>query len=107
MRPRGGHPEPDTSNLGAVLLSFVVFGLFVGERRAARGYPRLNLLRFGPFRATLASPVFVSGLRAFSVALFALVILTGLTGNQRRRSSTSRRRWCGFQPQSTPGRGPS
>ena len=66
----------------AVLLSFVVFGLFVGERGAARGYPRLNLLRFGPFRATLASRAFVSGLRVVSVALFGLVILTGLIGNQ-------------------------
>ena len=67
---------------GAVLLSFVVFGIFVGERRVARGYPRLNLLRFGLFRTTLASPVFVAGLRILSVALFGLVILTGLLGNQ-------------------------
>ena len=67
---------------GAVLLSFVVFGLFVGERRAPGGYPRLNLLRFGPFRATLASRAFVSGIRVASVALFGLVILTGLVGNQ-------------------------
>ena len=67
---------------GAVVLSFVVFGLFVGERGAARGYSRLNLLRFGLFRATLASRPFVSGLRVVSVALFGLVILTGLLGNQ-------------------------
>ncbi len=66
----------------AVLLSFVVFGLFVGERRAARDYPRLNLLRFRIFRATLASRVFVSGLRVFSVTVFALVVLTGLFGDQ-------------------------
>lgn len=66
----------------AVLLSFVVFGLFVGERGAGRGYPRLNLLRFGLFRATLASRAFVSGLRAVSVALFGLVVLTGLIGDQ-------------------------
>ena len=67
---------------GTVLLSFVVFGLFVGERRVGRGYPRLNLLRFGLFRATLASPGFVSGMRVLSVALFALVIVAGLIGNQ-------------------------
>jgi len=67
---------------GAVLLSFVVFGLFVGERGAAHGYPRLNLLRFGFFRATMASRAFVSGLRLASVALFVLVILTGLLGDQ-------------------------
>ena len=28
---------------GAVLLSFVVFGSFVGEQRAPGGYPRLTL----------------------------------------------------------------
>ena len=67
---------------GAVALSFVVFGLFIGERGEARGYPRLNLLRFGLFRATLASRVFVSGLRVASVGLFVLVILTGLLGDQ-------------------------
>ena len=67
---------------GAVLLSFVVFGLFVGGRSAGHGYPRLNLLRFGLFRATLASRAFVRGLRVFSVALFGLVILAGLFGNQ-------------------------
>ena len=66
----------------AVLLSFVVFGLFVGERGAVRDYPRLNLLRFRVFRTTLASRAFVSGLRVFSVALFALVVLTGLFGDQ-------------------------
>ena len=67
---------------GAVVLSFVVFGLFVGEPRVARGYPRLNLLRSGLLRATLAGPAFVSGMRVLSVALFALVILAGLIGNQ-------------------------
>jgi hypothetical protein len=67
---------------GAVLLSFAVFGLFACERRAAGGYPRLNLLRLGLFRATLASRAFVSGMRVASVALFGLVILTGLVGNQ-------------------------
>jgi hypothetical protein len=67
---------------GAVLLSFVAFGLFVGERGAARDYPRLNLLQFGLFRATLASRAFVSGLRVVSVALFGLVVLTGLFGDQ-------------------------
>src|SRR3712207_1203381 len=67
---------------GAVLLSFAVFALFVGGRGAGRGYPRMNLLRFGLFRATLASRAFVSGLQVFSVALFGLVILAGLLGNQ-------------------------
>jgi len=66
----------------AVLLSFVVFGFFVGERGTPNGYPRLNLLRFSLFRATLASRAFVSGLRVFSVTVFTLVILAGLFGDQ-------------------------
>ncbi len=65
----------------AVLLSFVVFGFFVGERNAPGGYLRLNLLRFGVFRATFASRAFVSGLRFVSVALFLLVV-DGLFGDQ-------------------------
>lgn len=66
----------------AVLLSFVVFGFFIGERDVSGGYPRSNLLRFGFIRATLANQAFVFGLRVISVALFALIILTGLFGNQ-------------------------
>lgn len=66
----------------AVLFSFVVFAFFVGERAGSRGYPRLDLLRSPLFRATLASRPLVSGLRAFSVAVFVLVILTGLLGDQ-------------------------
>ena len=66
----------------AVLLSFVVFGFFIGEKNAPGGYPRLNLLRFRLLRATLASPVFVAGLRIFSVGIFVLIILTGLFGDQ-------------------------
>lgn len=66
----------------AVLLSFIVFGIFVGERGPAQDYPRLDLLRFGLFRRTLASRAFVSGLRVFSVAVFVLVVLTGLFGDQ-------------------------
>jgi len=78
----------------AVLLSFVVFGFFLGERGPPGGYPRLNLLRFGLFRATLASRAFVYGMRVFSVAVFGLIILTGLFGDQTPLS-TSRRRSCG------------
>jgi hypothetical protein len=66
----------------AVLLSFVVFGFFLGEKGTPGGYPRLNLLRFGLFRATLANRAFVSGMRFFSVAVFVLIILTGLFGDQ-------------------------
>lgn len=66
----------------AVLLSFVVFGFFVGERNTPRTYPRLNLLRFGAFRRVFASRVFVSGLRVFSVALFLLVVFAGMFGDQ-------------------------
>lgn len=66
----------------AVVLSFVVFGFFVGERDVARSYPRLDLLRFRVFRAVFASRVFVSGLRGVSVALFLLVVLAGMVGDQ-------------------------
>jgi hypothetical protein len=65
-----------------VLLSFVLVGYFVGESDAPRRYPRFNLLRVRAFRATLASRPFVSGVRLLSVALFALVIATGLFRDQ-------------------------
>lgn len=66
----------------AVLVSFVQVGVFVGEGDAARGYPRFNLLRLGPLRALLGARAFFGGARLLSVALFALVILSGLFGNQ-------------------------
>lgn len=66
----------------AVLLSFVLVVLFAGREAAPLRYPRLDLLRVGAFRVTLASRPFLIGLRLVSIALFALVILSGLFGNQ-------------------------
>lgn len=39
----------------AVLLSFVVVGLFVGKDHAPHRYPRFNLLRIGVLRALFGS----------------------------------------------------
>ena len=66
----------------AVLISFVQVGLFVGEGHETHGYPRYNLLRVGPLRALLTARPFLLGLRLLSVALFLLVILSGLFGKQ-------------------------
>ncbi|MGH3086517.1 MAG: hypothetical protein ACRDSJ_04270, partial [Rubrobacteraceae bacterium] len=69
----------------AVLLSFVLVGFFVGGEHAPRRYPRFDLLSVGFFRATLASRPFLLGLRVLSVALFLLVVASGLLGAQSPR----------------------
>jgi hypothetical protein len=66
----------------AVLLSFVLVGLFAGREGASRGYPRFDLLRIGFFRRVLAGRPVLLGLRLLSAALFLLVILSGLFGEQ-------------------------
>jgi hypothetical protein len=66
----------------AVLVSFVQIGLFVGEGEALRQYPRFNLLRVGPLRALLTAPPLLFGVRLLAIALFLLVILSGLLGQQ-------------------------
>ncbi len=70
-----------------VLVSFVQIGLFVGEGHTLRRYPRFNLLRVGPLRALLTSRPLLFGLRLLSVALFVLVILSGLLGRQEPGSN--------------------
>src|ERR671928_1085708 len=65
-----------------VLVSFVQIGLFVGEGHTLRRYPRFNLLRGGPLRALLTARPVLFGLRLLSVALFLLVVLSGLLGRQ-------------------------
>lgn len=57
----------------AVLLSFVVVGLFVGKEHKPHRYPRFNLLRLRPLRALFGSRPFLFGLRLSSVVLFLLV----------------------------------
>src|ERR671938_1026322 len=61
-----------------VVISFVQIGLFVGESHTLQSYPRFNLLTIKPLRAVLTSRPLLLGLRLLSVALFVLVILTGL-----------------------------
>ena len=65
-----------------VLVSFVQIGLFVGERHTLFRYPRIDLLRIGPLQTALTARALLFGLRLLSVALFSLVILSGLFGWQ-------------------------
>lgn len=64
----------------AVFLSFVIMGLFLRQVRPAVSYPRLNLLRgrLGPW---LSNPILSGSVKTVSVAIFLLVIATGLLGN--------------------------
>ncbi len=66
----------------AVVLSFVVIGLFVRGERREFSYPRLNLFRFSPVRTVSSSP-FLLPIKVLSVFLFFLAIATGLFGDQR------------------------
>ena len=63
----------------AVILTFV---LLVDTKPAPHRYPRFDLLRVGWFRAVFAGRPLLLGLRLLSVAIFSLVILSGLLGNQ-------------------------
>jgi hypothetical protein len=63
----------------AVVLTFV---LLVDTKPAPHHYPRFDLLRVGWFRTVFAGKPFLLGLRLLSVALFFLVILSGLLGDQ-------------------------
>ena len=63
----------------AVVLTFV---LLVDARPVPHRYPRFDLLRVGWFRAVFAGRPFLFGLRLLSVALFSLVVLSGLLGGQ-------------------------
>jgi hypothetical protein len=63
----------------AVVLTFV---LLVDTRPAPHRYPRFDLLRVGWFRAVFAAKPFLFCLRLLSVALFFLVVLSGLLGDQ-------------------------
>ncbi len=65
----------------AVVVSFIVIGLFVRDASWLRPYPRLDLLDYRLGR--LAShPAAVFALKLVSVLLFALVVAAGLFGNQ-------------------------
>lgn len=70
-----------------VLVSFVQISLFVTERHGLPRYPRFDLLQLGPLRALLTAQPFLFGLRLLSVALFVLVILSGILGAQAPSSN--------------------
>lgn len=68
-----------------VLVSFVPISLFVGRDARGEGqyrYPRFDLLRLKPLRAVLTARSFLFALRLLSVALFVLVVVAGLFGQQ-------------------------
>lgn len=66
----------------AVVLSFVLVGLFVGEQHVSHRYPRYNLLRLTWFRAAFASRPALLAVRSVSVGLLVVVVLAGLLGDQ-------------------------
>jgi hypothetical protein len=68
----------------AVLVSFVPVSLIAEERDAKSplSYPRFDLFSVRPLRVVLNNGAFLFGVRLLSAALFSLVILTGLFGEQ-------------------------
>jgi hypothetical protein len=64
-----------------VALSFVAIALLATRATELKAYPRLDLLRWAPGRA-LAHPWVLGLVRLVSVALFALILVAGLFGNQ-------------------------
>ncbi len=65
----------------AVALSFVVVGLFVRGAPGGRPYPRADLFRWKGFRG-LAHPTVVMPIKAASLGILALVIVSGFWGDQ-------------------------
>ena len=66
-----------------VALSFVVIGMFVQKASEGFAYPRLNLLKIPVVGALLSSGVAAIAIRTLSVAMFALLPLTGFLGTNR------------------------
>ena len=65
----------------AVILSFVVVGLFARHTPGARGYPRIDLLAHSLGR-WLAQPVLLALLKLIVAGLFILTVTAGFFGNQ-------------------------
>ncbi len=65
----------------AVAFSFAVIGLFLRARHGRATYPRLNLLRWRPFRG-LVHPAPVQLVRLISVTIFVLLLAVGFGGDQ-------------------------
>ena len=66
----------------AVVLSFVVVGLFLRGEHGGSAYPKVNLFRSSLLRSILTGPL-TWLLRVASLFLFFLVIATGLFGSER------------------------
>ena len=66
-----------------VALSFVVIGMFVQKGRESFSYPRLDLLKVPAVGAILSNGVAAIVVRALSVALFLLILVTGFFGTNR------------------------
>ena len=65
----------------AVILSFVVVGLFARHTPGARGYPRIDLLAH-PLGRWLAHPVLLASLKLITAGVFILTVTAGFFGNQ-------------------------
>src|SRR5215472_6114764 len=65
----------------AVILSFVVVGLFARHTPGARGYPRLDL-QAHPLGRWLAHPVLLASLKLITASVFILTVTAGFFGNQ-------------------------
>jgi hypothetical protein len=65
----------------AVVLSFVVVGLFGRHTPSARGYPRIDLLAH-PLGRWLAHPVLLALLKLVAAGLFILTVTAGFCGSQ-------------------------
>src|SRR5713101_5266522 len=65
----------------AVVLSFVIVGLFARHTPGAQGYPRLDVSAY-PLGRWIAQPAVALGLRLIAVALLILIMLAGFVGSQ-------------------------
>jgi len=65
----------------AVVLSFIVVGLFARHTPGVRGYPRIDLLAHRPGR-WLAHPVVLALLKVITAGVFVLTVTAGFCGSQ-------------------------
>jgi hypothetical protein len=65
----------------AVVVSFIIVGLFVHEVPRARPYPRLDLMA-APLGRWIASPSLVLALKLLALAGFIITIVAGFRGDQ-------------------------
>src|SRR2546427_699495 len=65
----------------AVVVSFLIVGLFVREAPRVHSYPRIDLIA-APLGRWLASPSLALGLKSLALAGFIITILAGFRGDQ-------------------------